>query len=122
VRYAQRMIIENGIADSIDFFHMDALSSAVPMKINCQLQLTVMASGLCRLLAAKIAHGYQRAKSRHLFCDFVDATAHVQISADEITGHNQKRANNPPPLAAGLDKVDTKILWLGGRRLRLILG
>ena len=30
-RYAQRMLIENGIADSIDFFHMDALSSAVAM-------------------------------------------------------------------------------------------
>jgi transposase-like protein len=27
-RYAQRMIIENSIADGIDFFHMDALSSA----------------------------------------------------------------------------------------------
>jgi len=29
-RYAQRMIIENCIADGIDFFHMDALSSAWP--------------------------------------------------------------------------------------------
>ena len=34
-RYAQRMLIENGIADGIDFFHMDALSSAVAMKVNC---------------------------------------------------------------------------------------
>ena len=32
-RYAQRMIIENRIADGIDFFHMDALSSAVAMKV-----------------------------------------------------------------------------------------
>ena len=43
-RYAQRMLIENGIADGIDFFHMDALSSAVAMKVNCDLQLTLMAS------------------------------------------------------------------------------
>jgi hypothetical protein len=42
--YAQRMLIENGIADSIDCFHMDALSSAVAMKVNCVLQLTLMAS------------------------------------------------------------------------------
>jgi len=40
-RYAQRMIIENSIADGIDFFHMDALSSAVAMKVNCDLQLTL---------------------------------------------------------------------------------
>jgi hypothetical protein len=43
-RYAQRMLIENGIADGIDFFHMDALSSAVAMKVSCDLQLTLMAS------------------------------------------------------------------------------
>ena len=33
-RYARRMIIENIIADTVDFFHMDALSAAVAMKIN----------------------------------------------------------------------------------------
>jgi hypothetical protein len=43
-RYAQRMLIENNIEDGIDFFHMDALSSAVAMKVNCDLQLTLMAS------------------------------------------------------------------------------
>ena len=121
-RYAQRMIIENGIADSIDFFHMDALSSAVPMKVNCDLQLTVMASGLYRLLASKIAHGYERAKSRHLFRDFVDATALVHISAHEISVRYQKRAHNPLLLAAGFDKTDAHIPWLGGRRLRLVFG
>ena len=36
-RYAQRMIIENRIADGIDFFHMDALSSVVAMKVNCEI-------------------------------------------------------------------------------------
>jgi hypothetical protein len=50
-QYAQRMIIENGIADGIDFFHMDTLSSAVAMKVNFDLHLTQMASSLYRLLA-----------------------------------------------------------------------
>lgn len=34
-RYAKRMVIENGIADGIDFLHMDALSSAVAMQSTC---------------------------------------------------------------------------------------
>jgi hypothetical protein len=54
-RYAQRMLIENNIADGIDFFHMDALSSAVAMKVNLDLQLTLMASSLYRMLGAKWA-------------------------------------------------------------------
>jgi hypothetical protein len=83
-RYAQRMIIENTIADGIDFFDMDALSSAVAMKVNCDLQLTLMASSLYRLLAGRIGRGYERAESRHLFQDFVNATADVTITEADI--------------------------------------
>src|SRR4029079_12874204 len=53
-RYARRMIIENSIADGIDFFHMDALSSAVAMKIHCDLQLTLAGSSRSRLMAGHI--------------------------------------------------------------------
>ena len=79
-RYAQRMVIENSIADGIDFFHMDALSSAVAMKVDCDMQLTLMASSLYRLLGHRIGNGYETAKSRHLFRDLVDATAQVTIT------------------------------------------
>ncbi len=121
-RYAQRMIIENSIEDGIDFFHMDALSSAVAMKVNCDLQLTLMASSLYRLLAWQIGNGYQTTKSRHLFRDFVDATAQITIAEKEILVRFQKRAHNPLLIAADFDKTATVIPWLGGKRLRLIFG
>lgn len=121
-RYAQRMLIENNIEDSIDFFHMDALSSAVALKVNCDLQLTLMASCLYRLLACRIGNGYEKAKSRHLFRDFIDATAAVDISDRDITVRFQKRAHNPLLLAAGFDKTNIKVPWLGGKRLQLIIG
>jgi hypothetical protein len=121
-RYAQRMIIENNIEDGIDFFHMDALSSAVAMKVDCDLQLTLMASSLYRLLAGRIGRGYEQAKSRHLFRDFIDATAKVIISDGEILVKFQKRAHNPLLVAAGFDQTDAPIPWLGGKRLRLLLG
>jgi len=121
-RYAQRMLIENDIADGIDFFHMDALSSAVAMKLNCDLQLTLMASSLYRILASRIGRGYETAKSRHLFRDLVDATATVEIDQRDITIHFQKRAHNPLLVAAGYAKTDVRVPWLGGKRLRLIFG
>jgi Transposase DDE domain len=121
-RYAQRMIIENRIADGIDFFHMDALSSVVAMKVNCDLQLTLMASSLYRLLATEIGQGYQTAISRHLFRDFVEATAQVQILEKEIVVQFQKRAHNPLLLAVGFDKKNVPIPWLGGKRLQLLFG
>ena len=121
-RYAQRMVIENSIADGIDFFHMDALSSAVAMKVDCDLQLTLMASSLYRLLGKRIGNGYETAKSRHLFRDLVDATAQVTITNKEIEVRFQKRAHNPLLLAAGFDKTNLPIPWLDGKRLRLVFG
>ena len=121
-RYAQRMIIENRIADGIDFFHMDALSSVVAMKVNCDLQLTLMASSLYRLLGTEIGQGYQTANSRHLFRDFIEATAQVQILEKEIVVQFQKRAHNPLLLAVGFDKKNVPIPWLGRKRLQLLFG
>jgi transposase len=121
-RYAQRMIIENSIEDGIDFFHMDALSSAVAMKVDVDLQLTLMASGLYHLLAARLGHGYEHAKARRLFNDVVDASAMVTISHQFIDVRFQKRAHNPLLLAAGFQQTDLPVPWLADKRLRLQFG
>jgi hypothetical protein len=121
-RYAQRMLIENNIEDGVDFFHMDALSSAVALKVNCDLQLTLMASSLYRLLACRIGNGYESAKSRHLFRDFIDASAGVTITEEQVVVKFQRRAHNPLLVAAGFDKTDVVVPWLGGKRLRLVFG
>ena len=121
-RYAQRMLIENGIADGVDFFHMDALSSAVAMKVSCDLQLTLMASSLYRLLGEQIGNGYATAKSQHIFRDFINAVANVMITERDIQGRFQKRAHNPLAMAAGFAKTDLPVPWLGNRRLQLLFG
>jgi hypothetical protein len=121
-RYAQRMLIENHIEDGIDFFHLDALSSAVALKINCDLLLTLMASSLYRLLAGRIGRGYETAKSRHLFRDFIDATAAVTVTATEIEVRFQRRAHNPLLLAAGFGQTDAAIPWMQRKHLRFVFG
>lgn len=92
------------------------------MKVNCDLQLTLMASSLYRLLGHRIAHGYERAKSRHVFRDFVNATALIVLGENDIVVRFQKRAHNPLLLAAEFDKIDVKVPWLGNKRLSFIFG
>jgi hypothetical protein len=121
-RYAQRMLIENQIEDGIDSFHLDALSSAVALPVNCDLLLTLMASSLYRLLAGRVGHGHETAKSRHLFRDFVNATATVRLTDEEIAVRFQRRAHNPLLIGAGFDKTDVAIPWLDNKRLRFIFG
>jgi hypothetical protein len=121
-RYAQRMLLENQIEDGIDFFHLDALSSAVALKVNCDLLLTLMASSLYRLLAGRVGHGYETAKSRHLFRDFVNASAVVRMTDEEIQVRFQRRAHNPLLIGAGFDQSDVAIPWLNKKRLRFVFG
>jgi hypothetical protein len=121
-RYAQRMLIENNIEDGVSFFHIDALSSAVALKVNCDIQLTLMASSLYRHFAQRIGNGYEVAKSRHLFQDFIDATALIGIDERTVCVQFQKRAHNPLLVAAGFDKTDIRIPWLGNKRLQFLFG
>lgn len=121
-RYAKRMIIENAISDGIDFFHIDALSSSVAIKVDCDLQLTLMASSLYRLLGAQIGGQYETAKSRRIFRDFIDAIAVITISENEIIVRFQKRAHNPLLKAAGFADKPARIPWLGNKLLTFNLG
>jgi hypothetical protein len=120
-RYARRMLIENNIEDGVNFFHMDALSSAVALKVNCDVQLTLMASSLYRHLGQRIGQGYETAKSAHLFENFIDATATLAIDERTIRVHYQKRAHNPLLLAAGFDQTDVRVPWLG-KQLQFVFG
>ena len=116
-RYARRMVIENTIADAIDFFHMDALSAAVPMKVDLDLQLTLMASTLHRILAVRVGGGHETAKAHTLFRRFVNASANIRITETEIIVTLGRRSNNPLLLAAGTAERREPIPWLGNRIL-----
>ena len=121
-RYAKRMLIENNIADGVNFFHMDALSSAVALKVNCDVQLTLMASSLYRYFGQRIGNGYETAKSQQLFIDFIDATATISLDERTLLVRFHKRAHNPLLVAAGFDSTDVRVPWLGNRRLQFQFG
>ena len=118
-RYARRMVIENTIADAIDFFHMDALSAAVPLKIDVDVQLTVMASALYRTLAARLGDGFDTQKPGSLFRKLVKASATIDITPTDIIVTLGRRAYNPHLLKAGFAERQTPIPWLDQRRLNI---
>ena len=98
-------------SDGVDFFHMDALSSVVAMKVNCDLQLTLMGSSLYRLLGARVGGAYATAGSRHIYRDFVQASAQVTVAPDSVEVRFGKRARNPYLLDAGFAETDVPVPW-----------
>ena len=117
-RYAHRMLIENALSDAVRFFHMDALSSAVGLKVDFDMTLLVIASGLYRLLARRM-RGYREAQARHIFRDLVDMPATVDITAREVTVSFHRRAHLPILMASGLFDQPVRVPWWGNRTLRL---
>jgi len=117
LRYARRMLIENGLADAVNFFHLDALSSAVALNVSFDVLLTTMATGLYRLLALQL-RGFERAQPRQIWRRFLKSPAHVRITEDEVVVELPRRAHNPILIASGLLEERTQVPWWEGRTLR----
>jgi hypothetical protein len=118
-RYAQRMLIENGISEAIQFFHLDALSSMVGLKVDFDLQITLMASGLYRLLAERIGREYQQATAKKIFRNLLNVSATVQVLAREVVVTLDKRAHNPYLVVSGLADRSTPMTWFGNKSLTI---
>src|SRR5215470_8607470 len=118
-RYAKRMLIENALADAVHFFHIDALSSLVGLKVDFDMALLVIASGLYRLLAKQM-RGYNDAQARQIFRDLIDMSADVAITDREVTVRFHRRAHLPIVLDSDLFKKTTPVPWWNGLPLRFI--
>jgi hypothetical protein len=117
-RYARRMLIENSLSDAVRFFHMDALSSAVGLKVDFDMALLVIASGLYRLVARRM-RGYADAQARQIFRDLLDLPAEIEITEQEVRVQFHRRAHLPIVLASGLCNRAVPVPWWPDHHLRL---
>jgi hypothetical protein len=117
-RYAQRMLIENALSDSVRFFHMDALSSSVGMKVDFDMALLVLASSLYRLLARDM-RGYDNAQARQIFRDLVNMPADVTVEPSNVRVDFHRRAHLPILLASALFKKPVRVPWWNDATLQL---
>ncbi|MFP7755016.1 transposase [Thermodesulfobacteriota bacterium B35] len=81
--YSRRWRVENGIAEAVKFFHLNALSSPILTKIHFDIALTMMADTLYSMLAKK------------LYRHFVKGKGIVAVSRGAINVAYPKRAHNP---------------------------
>ena len=116
-RYAQRMLIENGISEAVQFFHIDALSSMVGMKVDFDMQLTLMASSLYRMMAHRIGREYVHAQAKTIFRNLLDLSGKVEITATSVVLTLDKRAHNPYLVASGVMDQSVPMAWFGNKKL-----
>ncbi|MGH2863393.1 MAG: hypothetical protein ACRDLT_18090 [Solirubrobacteraceae bacterium] len=116
-RYAERMGIENELDAYIGGFHLDALSSGLPLNVDLDTTLTVIAGNLYRLLAQRLPR-YQNATPDRLWRHFLDSTGTLHLGEETLTLELRVRTYHPVLINAGLADQTTPIPWLDGRQLQ----
>ncbi len=92
--YARRWRVENGIAEAVKFFNLNALSSPILTKVHFDVVLTAIADTLYTMLARKL-RGHEDCHAPKLFRSFVAGKGAVRIRGKQVEVSFPRRAHNP---------------------------
>jgi hypothetical protein len=92
--YARRWQVENGIAEAVKFFHLNALSSPIEIKAHFDIALTMIADTLYTMLAKKL-RGFEDCDASKLYRHFVNGTGIVEVQGKSVKIIYPKRTHNP---------------------------
>ena len=92
--YARRLRIENGIAEAVKFFNLNALSSPILTKVHFDVALTMMADTLYSMLAQKL-RGFEHCDASKLHRHFVQGKAVIEVKGSKVVVTFPRRAHNP---------------------------
>jgi hypothetical protein len=99
------------MSGGLNFFHLDCLASEVRLNVDLDVALTVLASGCYRWLASCL-RGFDKAKAKQLYRRFVETSGVVEVQAERVVVHFDKRAHNPILREAALDRDCPGVPWL----------
>jgi hypothetical protein len=114
--YARRMTIEQRLAEIIQAFHADALSSTVNLNVDLDIMLCVLAQALTAALRARLP-GYAHVTPDVLQRRFLETPGQIITTDTTITVRLDRRAYSPVLRQADLPN-DTHVPWWANRTLR----
>ena len=114
-RYARRMNIEQRLAESIRSFHLDALAGSVPLNVDLDVALSVLAGAVCASLRRRLT-GYHNATPDTLQRRFLSTGGRIINQGQVIVVRLKRRTYSPVLRQADIPEV--AVPWWGGRSLR----
>jgi hypothetical protein len=114
--YARRWRIETGFAEAIKFFHLNALSSPILIKIHFDVVMTMVADTMYSRLAQQL-RGFEDCDAPKIYRHFVKGKGNIEVRGKDICVHFGKRAHNPILRAVAWQNLPQEIPWLQGGKL-----
>lgn len=112
--YARRMNIEQRLAESIRSFGLDALAGAVPLNIDLDVVLTVLAHTICAAMRRRLP-GYATTTPDILQRRFLQTSGEILNQGNQIIVRLDRRAYSPVLRQADLPTVT--VPWWNNRQL-----
>jgi transposase len=117
--HGRRWRIENKLAELVNFFNLNALSSPIMVRIHFDLLLSVVAGFLYRRLAQDLPR-FEKSLAPDIFRRFVDMPGQVRYDGRQFEIRIRKRAHTPVLLGVKKLSEPIEIPWLDGRRLTIV--
>src|SRR5262249_36864849 len=114
--YSRRMNIEQRVAEAIQSFGLDALAGAVPLNVDLDVVLSVLAHTVCAALRRRLP-GYHAATPDALQRRFLNTGGIILNHGHEIMVRLNRRTYSPVLRQASLPETIT-VPWWEGRPLR----
>ncbi len=116
--YARRWRVENGIAEAVKFFHLNALTSPILVKVHFDVAMTMIADTLYSMLAKKL-RGFEDCDAPKLYRHFVRGKGTVSIKNQAVTVTYPRRAHNPILRSVQWDQLPEVVPGMEDVRLQL---
>ncbi len=116
-RYGQRWGIENQLAEQIRAFHLDSLCSQVPLAVDFDVTLTVLADIAYRRFARGLHAAYHNQTPDTIREYLINGIGELRFTPDHVEVALRRRTHTPALLDAGYQDRQTKIPWWGARTL-----
>jgi len=116
--YARRWRVENLISEAVKFFHLNALSSPILIKVHFDVAMTMIADTLYNMLAQKL-RGFEDCDAPKIYRNFVKAKANIRVKSGEVTVTFPRKAHNPILRALPWQRLPNSLSWLDGVHLNL---
>jgi transposase len=116
-RYGQRWGIENQLAEQIRAFHLDSLTSQVPLAVDFDVALTVLADIVYRRFAHGLHAAYRNQTPDTIRGYLIDGIGELRFTPDNIEVALRRRTHTPALLEAGYDSRRVEVPWWNGRTL-----
>ena len=118
-KYARRWLVEKGISEQIDFFHLNRLSSSMVIKVDFDLTMTILAHNLYRLFALELER-YSRMSDEKIYKKFIAINGNIKIKGNRIEIEMKKKRELPLLLETMARYKESKYKWLNNNTLDFI--